>query len=78
MKTLYILVGNGGDGSYYPQYTFNAEFIRKLEEMDTDDFSDGDGFHYDTLNVPDECTLDSLGVSDCAEGFEFDEGEEEE
>lgn len=28
---------------------------------------DGDGFHYDVLMVPDECTLESLGIrSDCA------------
>lgn len=77
MKTLYILIGNGGDGSYYPQYTFNSEFVRKLEEMDSEDFSDGDGFHYDTLNVPDECTLESLGITDMADGFEFEEQEEE-
>jgi hypothetical protein len=70
-KTLYVLVSNGGDGSYYPRYTFNAEWINEQESRNDLDYEygigvDGDGFHYDTLTVPDECTLDSLGVSDCA------------
>jgi hypothetical protein len=31
---------------------------------------DGDGFHYDILMVPDECTLESLGISsDAAERY---------
>lgn len=72
MKNLYILVTDGGDGSYYPQYTFNSDWI-KLQEARTDhDYDDigvdGDGFHYDTLTVPDEYTLASLGISrDCAD-----------
>lgn len=72
-KQLFVLVGDGGDGSYRPNYTFNAEWIMEQEERDSngeleyDDVGcDGDGFHYDILLVPDECTLDSLGISDCA------------
>jgi hypothetical protein len=76
MKTLFVLVGNGGDGSYHPQYTFNEKFIDYLENSDNDDYMDGDGFHYDTITVPDECTLENMGLSDCAEGYE-DELEDE-
>lgn len=74
MKKLFVLVSNGGDGSYYPQFTFNEEWIERqheahdLGELEYDSLGcDGDGFHYEVLTVPDECTLESLGVSDCAE-----------
>ena len=75
MKDLYVLISNGGDGSYYPNYTFNKEWIDKQNAKDAagdldyeyDLGVDGDGFHYDTLKVPDECTLESLGIHyDCA------------
>jgi hypothetical protein len=74
MKKLYVLVNDGGDGSYYPQYTFNEEWIKKMDDADADgnlEYGnigvDGDGFHYETLTVPDECTLESLGIRyDCA------------
>jgi hypothetical protein len=75
MKKLFVLVSDGGDGSYNPQYTFNEAWIKEQEEksengeLDYDDVGcDGDGFHYDVLKVPDECTLESLGIHwDCAE-----------
>lgn len=73
MKNLYILISDGGDGSYYPHYTFNSDWIAKQESRDDYDYEcdlgvDGDGFHYDTLTVPDGCTLKSLGIhSDCAD-----------
>lgn len=74
MKKLFVLVSNGGDGSYYPHFTFNEEWIERrheaydLDELEYDSLGcDGDGFHYEVLTVPDECTLQSLGVSDCAE-----------
>lgn len=78
-KKLFILVSDGGDGSYNPQYTFNEEWIKKQEEAynngeicGPDDLGcDGDGFHYDTLMVPEGCTLQSLGIHyDCAEDGE--------
>lgn len=85
MKTLYVLVSNGGDGSYYPHYTFNAKFIQKLEDQDAngsldyDDLGcDGDGFHYDTILVPDECTLENMGISDCARDYDESEDDEDE
>lgn len=84
-KNLYILVSDGGDGSYYPNYTFNPELIAKLEKAydnGTMDYCngigcDGDGFHYETLTVPDECTAESLGTQmlpdDYADLFEKEE-----
>ena len=74
MKKLFVLISDGGDGSYYPRFTFNEEWIERqheaydLDELEYDSLGcDGDGFHYEVLTVPDECTLQSLGVSDCAE-----------
>lgn len=87
-KPLYVLISDGGDGSYYPHYTFNTELIEKLEKaadedkMDYDNGigCDGDGFHYETLNVPVECTAESLGISvmddDFADRFFTDDDED--
>lgn len=69
-KPLYILIQDGQDGSYYPKYTFNTELVTKLrqafdnEQMDWENgiAIDGDGFHYETLTVPVECTAESLGI----------------
>ena len=74
-KKLFVLVNDLGDGSFSPIYTFNEEWIKRQEELDEegeleypDIGCDGDGFHYDILLVPDECTLKSLGIDwDCAE-----------
>lgn len=67
---LYILVSNGGDGSYSPVFTFDSDLIEKLEKLHNEDildcesgFSDGDGFHYTTINVPDDSTPETLGVA---------------
>ncbi len=85
MKNLYILISDGGDGSYYPQYTMNAELIAKLElAADEERMTyenglgcDGDGFHYETLTVPDECTPESLGIRVLEDDYadQFDEVE---
>lgn len=74
MKKLYILVADGGDGSYHPQFTMNEEWIKqqqdRYDEEGYDEYAigvDGDGFHYYTLMVPDDATLESLGIRyDCA------------
>lgn len=74
MKKLFVLISNGGDGSYYPHYTFNEEWIEAQNakdsrgDLDCESLGcDGDGFHYDVLMVPNECTLESLGCgTDCA------------
>ena len=69
MKTLYILTSDGGDGSRGIHYTMNKAFIDRLQEkyvndeMDYDSLGvDGDGFGYSTLTLPDECSLESLGI----------------
>jgi hypothetical protein len=68
-KKLFVLVGDAGDGSFFSCYTFNEKWIAEQEdraergELDLYMIGyDGDGFHYDTLLVPDECTLESLGI----------------
>lgn len=73
-KKLFVLVSDGGDGSYNPRYTFNEDWIQEQSkkydngELEYDSIGcDGDGFHYDVLMVPDECTIESLGITcDCS------------
>jgi hypothetical protein len=88
-KQLFILIGNGGDGSYYPQYVLDPKVIEYMENLaDSDQLDweamgcDGDGFHYDTINVPDDATPESLGISvytleDVKLSYPAVEGEEE-
>lgn len=73
--TLYVLVSDGGDGSYNINFTMNQEWIDKQQEAyDEGDVDyeygigiDGDGFSYRTINVPKGSTLKSLGITyDCA------------
>ncbi len=67
-KELYLLNVNAGDGSYSVKFTFDKEVVNTLEQQESDGsldyerFSDGDGFHYETLTLPDECTYESLGI----------------
>lgn len=69
-KTLYVLISESGDGSSYPRYTFDSDFIAQLQKADDDGVMardngigvDGDGFHYSVLNVPEHCTAQSLGI----------------
>jgi hypothetical protein len=70
-KKLFVLVSDGGDGSYNPVYTFNEKWIQEQEERyenDELDYEsvgcDVDGFHYDILYVPDECTPETMGFID--------------
>jgi len=73
MKELFVLVSDSGDGSYSTCYTFNKDWITNMEklqehgDLEYDDIGcDGDGFHYNVLIVPDECTLETLGIQhDC-------------
>ena len=76
-KTLYVFVQDCGDGSYSTRYTFDSKWVEKMEEKyengNFDEYSmgcDGDGFHYDTLQVPVECTPESMGFCDCADDDE--------
>lgn len=76
-KNLYVVVKNCGDGSSTACYTFNEKWVTdmeirdgdyRLQEWEIEEWCDGDGFHYDILTVPEECTLESLGIHyDCAE-----------
>lgn len=64
---LHILIKNGGDGSNNLTYIIDSQVIKACEKFFDDSESepgvDGDGFHYDTLNLPDGTTLESLGIS---------------
>lgn len=84
-KALYVLVSNGGDGSYYPHYTTNEQYIAYLNDRDERGLSDyedlgcdGDGFHYDTLQVPVFFDLEKAGDRDCSEDWEPEVEDEEE
>lgn len=68
-KKLFILISDGGDGSYSSHFTFDADFVQQLQErynaghLEHGDLGvDGDGFHYSTLDLPDDSTLESIGV----------------
>ncbi len=74
-KPLFILIRDGGDGSYYPVFTLDPDVIaRHQERYDNDELEsgdtgmDGDGFHYTTINVPDDATYESLGIDSILEG----------
>ena len=79
MKKLFVMCRNNGDGSYSTRFTFNQAWIDE-QQRKSDNFElteeeyecgtgiDSEGFHYTVLNVPDECTLETLGIPyDCAE-----------
>jgi hypothetical protein len=76
MKKLFVLVSDGGDGSYNPVFTFNEEWVNaQHDRYDNDGWDEGflgaDGFHYTILTVPDDTTLESLGIRhDCADSEE--------
>lgn len=67
---IYILISDNGDGSSSINYVNDPEIINKLNDLDDRgllDYDncagvDGDGFHYDTITVPDTCTEESLGI----------------
>lgn len=75
-KKLFILVSDHGDGSYSPVFTFNEAWIKEQEESGEYDSDapgwDGDGFHYTILMVPDECTYESLGISEWSVADKYD------
>lgn len=76
-KRLFVLVSDGGDGSYSIGMTLNEEWIQRQEakydygELEHGDMGcDGDGFHYSIVNVPADATLESLGIHyDCADDY---------
>jgi hypothetical protein len=77
-KELYVVVQDDMDGSFSPRFTFDRAWVLKAQKLHEegklkyDDIPgiDGDGFHYTTLIVPDECTLQSLGIKyDLSDSF---------
>lgn len=84
-KTLFIVITDSGDGSNGLHYTFDAELISLLDENQDqlgDSYQSGDGLQVRTLNVPDECTYESLGIRQWSvldrANYEFLSEEEEE
>lgn len=76
MKKLFILIQDINEGSYYPHYTFDEDWIKKQETLyDDGEISwpslgcDGDGFHYDIIMVPDHLTLEDMNISDDANNY---------
>jgi hypothetical protein len=68
-KILYVLVQDGGDGSYSVCYTMDPDVIQQRREAyDNDELEhgdpgvDGDGFHFGTILVPEDSTYESLGI----------------
>ena len=68
-KPLYVLVSDGGDGSYSPIFTLDEAWIARQRarddagELDCEDVGvDGDGFHYTVIQVPEDATYESLGI----------------
>ena len=70
-KKLYMMVQDCGDGSYSILFTLDGEWItRQQERYDNGEICgpddagcDGDGFSYKSINVPDDATYESLGIS---------------
>lgn len=67
---LYILISNGGDGSYHANFVLDPAVLALLQnayEEDKVDYEycpgvDGDGFHYSSITVPEGSTKESLGI----------------
>lgn len=65
-KTLFIVITDSGDGSNGLGYTFDADLISLMEDNQDelgDSYQSGDGLQVRRLQVPDECTYESLGIS---------------
>ncbi|CUR44281.1 von Willebrand factor type A domain protein [Pseudomonas phage VCM] len=65
-KTLFIVITDSGDGSNGLGYTFDADLISLMEDNQDelgDSYQSGDGLQVRHLQVPDECTYESLGIS---------------
>lgn len=64
-KTLFIVITDSGDGSNGLHYTFDADLISLMEDNQDelgDSYQSGDGLQVRHLQVPDECTYESLGI----------------
>lgn len=72
MKHIYLLIQSNADGSSSIRYVLDPNVIIVLQEAydkDLIDYEsapgiDGDGFNYQTLNIPENLTAKDLGISD--------------
>lgn len=65
-KTLFIVITDSGDGSNGLGYTFDADLISMMKDHQKqlgDSYQSGDGLQVRRLQVPEECTYESLGIS---------------
>ena len=79
-KTLFMVITDSGDGSNGLQYTFDTELINWLDENQDslgDSYQSGDGLQVRELQVPVECTYESLGIRWPMDRSNYDIDEEE-
>lgn len=65
-KTLFMVITDSGDGSNGLGFTFDAELITLMDDNQDqlgDSYQSGDGLQVRRLQVPEECTYESLGIS---------------
>lgn len=67
-KKLYIAISDSGDGSQALFYTFDEQLISMMDDPDNYDligenWMSGDGFQYQEVNVPENFTMEDLGIS---------------
>lgn len=65
-KTLFMVITDSGDGSNGLGYTFDSELIQLMDDHQDqldDSYQSGDGLQVRRLQVPVECTYESLGIS---------------
>lgn len=71
-KQIFILIKNNGDGSSSTRFVLDPKLIVAMERADEMGLLDceqhagvdGDGFHYSTINVPENFTPQDLGISE--------------
>ncbi|UAV89713.1 VWA domain-containing protein [Pseudomonas phage COT4] len=65
-KTLFMVITDSGDGSNGLHYTFDSELIQLMDDNQDqlgDSYQSGDGLQVRRLQVPEQCTYESLGIS---------------
>jgi len=68
MKKLYLVISDNGDGSQSIRMTLDDAVIEHLYQMEDDGelddcYQSGDGLQVSSVTIPDECTLETLGIS---------------
>jgi hypothetical protein len=67
-KTLFLLISDGGDGSQSIQFSFDDELVGLMQDdidfaVIGENWMSGDGLQVTKMQVPDECTMESMGIS---------------